>query len=219
MRDVLSVPSTRRSSRYRPALALTFAALTGLAACTQNDPAKSPETDSPTPTSSASAAATASPQIDDRLRSEYTALILPDCTVTKRMEEGDSISWACPGYQGERLIVHSGDGRFDIDAGADNGTFETLSAFNEPGEKVEWRIAEDQPFAIIYRLRDVSLDSAGRSVLAVETISRAGAPGCLIAQIAGDIGKVNERARQIADDTARGFDCSANDAQFIGDAR
>ena len=151
--------------------------------------------------------------------SSYTKLDLDTCRVLdKSTGEGSWTEFRCEGLQDIPLFVSEGDGRFDVDAGIKNGDFATISAFNEIGDTIEWRLSNGKPFAVIFRYRDVSLESAPRSVLAVETVGRDGVPGCRVAQIDGSTSRANQRAREIADTEAINFDCG-KEPRYIGDAR
>lgn len=151
--------------------------------------------------------------------SSYTKLDLDTCDVLdKSTGEGSWIEFRCPGLKDIPLFVSEGDGRFDVDAGIKNGDFATISAFNEIGDTIEWRLRDGVPFAVIFRYRDVSMESSPRSVLAVETIGSDGVPGCRVAQIDASTAEANQRARKIADTEAAGFDC-ASEPRYIGNAR
>jgi hypothetical protein len=147
--------------------------------------------------------AQAAPRID----SAYTTLNLRACRTTEVMSHGDSISRRCPGFGGVPLFVHAGDGRFDIDAGVNNGEWESLPNLNDPGERVEWRHLRGRPFAIIYRLRNADAERPPSSTLIVETIGRAGAPGCEVGRVDGALPDANARARAMADGQARTHHC------------
>ncbi len=142
-------------------------------------------------------------------RSVYTTLDLDRCRTLEVAEEGESVRQRCPGLGAIPLLVNAGDGRFDVDAGVDNGEWESLAAFNAPGPRIEWRLAAGRPFAIIYRLRLTSPEQPPGSALIVETIGRPGAPGCQIATVDGALADANARARAIADRQARTFRCPA----------
>jgi len=116
-------------------------------------------------------------------RSAYTALDLHRCRTLEVIEEGESVRRRCPGLGATPLFVNAGDGRFDVDAGIDNGIWESLGAFNAPGPRIEWRLAGRRPFAIIYRLRLTSPEQPPGSTLIVETIGRPGRPGCQVATV------------------------------------
>jgi len=156
---------------------------------------------------------------DDGFASAYTPLDLDDCDVLDRsIDEGNWVELRCAGYRGIPLFVSEGDLRFDVDAGVANENFQTVMAFNTLGDRVEWRLREGEPFATIIRYRDVGTPGTTRTILAVDRIGRPGAPGCRVAQIAGDTPGANRRARQIADAEAAAFDC-AQEPRYIGDAR
>jgi hypothetical protein len=141
--------------------------------------------------------------------SVYTELNLDRCRTLEVIEEGESVRRRCPGLGAVPLFVNAGDGRFDVDAGVDNGVWESLAAFNEIGPRIEWRRAGGRPFAIIYRLRLTGPEHPPGSTLIVETIGRRGAPGCQVAAVDGALPDANVRARAIADRQARTFRCPA----------
>jgi hypothetical protein len=159
--------------------------------------------------------------------SVYTDLDLDRCRRTQVAAEGESAQWRCPGYGGVPLVVLLGDGRFDIDAGADNGVWESSAVFNNPGPRVEWRVRRGaRPHAIIYRLRLTGDGNEGRSVLGVETISydvrsggRQGWAGCLVAWIDGGVPNANAVARRIADRMDRRFRCGHTEPEELRDGR
>jgi len=153
--------------------------------------------------------------------SEYTRFNLDRCTVTSRATEGEYVEYSCSGRGDAGLFAALGDGRMDLDAGVRNERFEGLSAFNDIGAQIEWRLHGGVPVAIIFRYRDATPEgrAAGRSVLAVEKVGRPGAPGCRVAQLAGSTAQVNQRAREIADRTAPGFPCGRGQVTYIGNSR
>lgn len=144
--------------------------------------------------------------------SAYTQLNLDNCEIltVAHAGEGDWSVRRCPGRNGIALMVNEDDARFDVDAGVDNGEWESPSQLNELGPQVEWRVEGGRPFAIIYRYTIAEAMPGGRSMLAVESIGRTGHPGCLVALIAGDAAG-NARARQIADARARTFRCGRDE--------
>ncbi|MCB2049496.1 MAG: hypothetical protein KDE32_14915 [Novosphingobium sp.] len=157
-------------------------------------------------------------QLKDGPYSTYTKLNLDACKVTEEEEEGESVTWDCPGYGGYPLIAMSGDGRMDLDVARDNGSFETISPFNDIGDTVEWRLRpDDTPFAIIYRLRTATPEAKQRSVLFVETVPGPDRPSCLIARIEGSVPNANARARELADGAMRVEDCDAVEPVLLGE--
>jgi len=140
--------------------------------------------------------------------SAYTQLNLDNCEIysVAHAGEGDWSNRRCPGRNGVTLFVNEDDARFDVDAGVDNNVWGSAAPLNELGPQVEWRLEGGRPFAIIYRYTISEAMPGGRSMLAVESIGRAGRPGCLVALITATPA-ANARARQIADTRARTFRC------------
>ncbi len=159
--------------------------------------------------------------------SVYTNLDIDRCRRISASEEGESSEWRCTGHAGVPLIVLSGDGRFDVDAGDNNYVWESAWAFNNPGSRVEWRVRRGaRPHAIIYRLRLTGEGNEGRSVLGVETISYPtlgqgpeGWAGCLVAWVNGDVPGANSVARRIADRMDRRFRCGHTEPEDVTRAR
>lgn len=142
--------------------------------------------------------------------SAYTPLDIDRCTLIEEVEEGAGARWRCPGRGAISLFVMTGDARFDVDAGVDNGQWESLMPFNRPGPQVEWRLRGGRPFAIIYRLIWDDGEGGRGSSLIVETIGRRGAPGCEAARIDGATPSANAVARQRADEIRPGHRCPAS---------
>ena len=151
--------------------------------------------------------------------STYSELDLEACEQTSlETEEGTSASWTCNGFGDIPLFVDEGDGRFDLDAGVHDSTFETIGAFNAINTTIEWRLKDGDPFAVIFRYNDVSMESKGRTVLAVEKIGRTDSPGCRVAQIAGETPDANQVARDLADQSVAEFICGVDEAALVGGA-
>ncbi len=160
-------------------------------------------------------AADTDPAPNGRFSSRYTSLDLDACDLVSRQTEGEGATWNCTGLGDMGLVVMSGDGRFDLDAGADNGVWESIGAFNAEPDTVEWRMEGGAPAAIIYRLTDVALETPDRTVLMIETV---GANGCLAGRVAGDAPDANVRARAIADAAVDGFVCGTDEPESVGNA-
>lgn len=153
------------------------------------------------------------------LASTYTTLDLDKCQlVDEETEEGTGAEWRCAGFGEVPLIVEEGDGRFDVDAGIRNDRFETIGAFNSLGDNVEWRLRDGKPFAVIFRYLDATPEAKGRTVLAVEKVGAAAAPGCRVAQVAGDVPDANQVARDLADSNAADFTCGTSEMAVAGNA-
>lgn len=197
---------------FHPLFALVPVSI--LTACGSEDP--TPAEAPPASQSTAENIRPAGPVIE----STYTELDLRSCEQIEAMEEGESSTWRCEGIKGLDFWVDSGDGRFDLDVGTRTPTdFATIGAFNDIEPTLEWRQENGEPFAVIFRYRDVALETPDRTVLAVEKIGLDGQEGCRVAQISGDTPDANRRAREIADTQARGFNCDSSEPRYIGNAR
>lgn len=133
------------------------------------------------------------------ITSAYSGLDLKRCKLLERGTEGEWAVWRCPGYGGVPLIVESGDGRHDIDAGVPDNEDHWSAPFDDIPARVEWRLDRGKPFAIIYRLTVATPERPRTSRLLVETIGRTGRPGCRVADIPGSAPDANARARRAAD--------------------
>jgi hypothetical protein len=144
--------------------------------------------------------------------SNYTPLDLDNCEIVTVAHAGEG-DWAARRCRrgGVTLFINEDDARYDIDAGVDNGVWESAMPLNELGPQLEWRVERGRPFALIYRYVIPEAMPGGRSMLAVETIGRPGRPGCLIALI-NSSPAANARARRIADARARTFRCGRDQA-------
>jgi hypothetical protein len=195
-------------TRFAPTI--LAAVLLGLAACGA-EPEKAPDAEK-------TGGDSAQPMTG--LASTYTELDLEKCTlVSEQAEEGTSAEWRCDGFGDLPLLVSEGDGRFDLDAGVKNEAFETIGAFNSLGDNVEWRLRDGKPFAVIFRYLDATPEAKGRTVLAVEKIGTTAAPGCRVAQIAGDVPDANQVARDLADSNAAEFACGSSEMALVGSAQ
>lgn len=151
------------------------------------------------------------PEPGSPFSSVYTDLDLDACEVLEVFEEGGGASLRCDGYEGVDLFVTEGDLRFDVDAGVPNDTFSTQPGFNTLGERVEWRLRDGKPFAIVLRYNTSGPDGdQARTDLAVISVGRPGAPGCLVGWVPADASpSQNEAARTMADRDAAAGTCAA----------
>jgi uncharacterized low-complexity protein len=165
-------------------------------------------------TAGALAMALAAPASAQNAASAYTELDLGRCRQTSAVEEGESATWTCPGLGGRAVYVSTGDGRFDVDVGRDDGDFETAPPFNSIGPRIEWRLRGGRPVAIVYRLTLAASEQPIPSALAVKAVGADGRSGCLAALVRGDLADANARARRIAD-TARRFRCGVERTRHV----
>lgn len=169
----------------------------------------------------------------EEIVSAYTDLDLDKgCAVVGKASEGEG-DWAdmvCPGYRGFPVIVQSADARDSVFYGfppaRDELRWESFSAFNAVGPKIEWRIAREgdreTPFATIHRWSVSDPEDATRQVevLVVEKVGQFDErQGCAVGLVmATGNPQANETARRIADEQARGFACGADERVMVGDA-
>jgi hypothetical protein len=164
------------------------------------------------------------------IRSEYTDIdIDKTCSVFAISEEGgDFASFACPGWRGYPVLIHTGDLRESVFYGfPPSGTdhvWESFGAFNATGPTIEWRIETDGdrqvPFAAIHRwFVSSDPDDAEKKieVLVVEKVGQVGVgDGCAVGLVvASGNPKANETARKIADEQARDFACGADERVMV----
>jgi hypothetical protein len=162
------------------------------------------------------ALAIAAPAAAQRATSAYTPLNTNRCQVLSQVEEGESISWRCPGRNGIALYVNSGDGRYELDVGVADDEWRSIGAFNQIGNNVEWRLRGGRPFAVIYRLTSVDPATDPNSMLIIETIGAPGRPGCEVGRVNALRADANARARAEADLRAAHFRCGRDQPSEIG---
>ena len=156
-----------------------------------------------------------------------------DCTVFASAEEGDGdwANMACTGWRGYPVLIYSGDLRESVFYGFPPGgdlapAWESFSAFNSVGPRIEWRIETENgraiPYAAIHRwFVNSDADNPDRKVevLVVEKVGGIDQrEGCAVGLVlaTGNPG-ANEMARKIADETARDFACGADERTIVGD--
>ena len=157
--------------------------------------------------------------------SVYTDLDLEACDVVETYEGGGA-DLRCDGLDGWDVWVHEGDARTDVDYGYWNDTFETFSAFNHAGPRIEWRIVTEgavaRPFAAIRRwFVSTDPENSGRTTQ-VLVVSRVGQvedrEGCVVGLVvASGNPQANEQARRIADEHARSFACGVDSRDAVGE--
>src|SRR5262245_49990470 len=96
----------------------------------------------------------------EEIISVYTDIdIQKNCTTFDINEEGGEFAnFACNGYGGYPVLIYSADLRESVYYGfprTDEHVWESFSAFNSSGPKIEWRVSRDGnrtiPFATIHR--------------------------------------------------------------------
>jgi hypothetical protein len=113
-------------------------------------------------------------------KSAYSNLDLENCDIIESSVESAGKTYQCEGYKDMDVFVRDGDGRFTLSAGQAPDFLVQRQPFNTPGEKVEWRLKDGQPHALIYRLNFQDPDSAGTQddILVVASLPTSGQSGC-----------------------------------------
>ena len=154
--------------------------------------------------------------VNNTIRSEYTSLDSESCKTIEFNEETSDSRQACPGYNNIPVLVSQTDGRYYVNIGGTNKNEGLSFAFNHLGEKLEWRLQNDEPFAAIYRyyIDGASDKPIGSSVLAVQKVS--GKMGsCIAGVIDGNLPNANEIARRFADEKIANFKCGIDSREEI----
>lgn len=154
-----------------------------------------------------------------------------DCTTFASAEEGDWANMVCSGYRGYPVLLYSGDLRESLFYGFPPGgdlapVWESFSAFNSAGSRIEWRIDTDKgraiPYAAIHRWfvsADAENPDRKTEVLVIERVGQIDQrEGCVVGLVlaTGNPG-ANEAARKIADERARDFTCGVDQRMVVGD--
>ena len=169
----------------------------------------------------------AAPAGAQTISSAYTDLVVEDhCTIFAGAEPDEGGDWAnlvCDGYRGYPVFVYYGDARESLfygfpPAGDIAPAWESFDGFNSTGPKIEWRLEtrgeRTLPFATIHRWFVSDPEDPDEQVQ-VLVVAKVGQPyerdGCAVGYVvAQGNGDANEKARRIADTTAREFVCGAD---------
>lgn len=166
------------------------------------------------------------------ISSAYTDLdSKKDCVTYAQAEQGDG-DWAdlaCSGYRGYPVLITYDDARESLFYGFPPGgdmtsAWESFSAFNSSGAKIEWRIEttgdKAVPFAVIHR-RTVSNpedEKKSTDVLLIAKVAQMDArEGCTVGLVlATGNPQANDQARKLADEKARTFACGKDRFTTVG---
>lgn len=166
------------------------------------------------------------------LSSAYTDIDTDrNCSIFSANEDGGEFAnFVCDGWRGYPVLIFSGDLRESVFYGfppKNVQVWESFSAFNSTGPKVEWRIdtegSTSTPFATIHRWfvsDDTDKPEKKTEVLVVSKVAQIGQQdGCVVGLVraTGNAG-ANEAARKLADERARGFACGTDKWTVIGAA-
>tara|TARA_R110002020_G_scaffold152123_3_gene329706 strand:+ start:301 stop:951 length:651 start_codon:yes stop_codon:yes gene_type:complete len=141
-------------------------------------------------------------------QSAYSNLNLENCEIIESSAESADKTYQCDGYQNMNLFVRDGDGRFTLSAGQAPDFLVGRQPFNMPGGKVEWRLKDGEPHALIYRLnfQDPKPAGAGDDVLVVASLPAGGQSGCAQALVKQGPNQT-KAARRYADMINEESDC------------
>ena len=166
----------------------------------------------------------------ETISSSYTSTAPKACRmIGKPNEEDGSATRVCPGKYGLVVLINEGDLREVVSVGRNREAAAKEPAaqawfgpFSSTGDTVEWRAADNKPFAIIQRWliadnseQDKRGGPGSRAMLAVTRLP----PGavCHVAYV--DVAanpNANALARQAADEFARDFNCGKDSVKMIG---
>lgn len=153
---------------------------------------------------------------NDIVISEYTSLDLESCKTIQFDEETKFSTQACPSYENIPVFIYQTDGLYSLKIG-EKGDNEALGfSFGRLGDKLEWRLRNGEPFAVIYRYYDnaTSDKSVGSSVLAIRKVPEQ-VDGCIAGTVDGSLPNANEIARRFADKKIAEFKCGADSKEEI----
>lgn len=164
------------------------------------------------------------------ISSAYTEIDFDQrCSIFDSGEDGEEFAnLTCDGWRGYPVLVFAGDLRESLFYGfPPEGAlpWESFSAFNQTGPKIEWRIETEgtraAPFATIHRWFVSTDPENSENRTEVLVVSRVGQvedrKGCVVGLVrATGNPDANVEARRIADERARNFVCGRDQAARIG---
>lgn len=163
--------------------------------------------------------------------STYTDIVDKSCKTLSEYEAGATSK--CAGLGDYPVYIKDGDARLSVFYGQiaeiliDKG-FESFGAFNNIGDKIEWRLDDDgQPIAAILRWYISNHDDdtgqySEKTRGQVLVVSRVAQPedglSCVVGYVDARANKsANELARKVADEEASSFACGYNEAFWHGE--
>lgn len=148
---------------------------------------------------------------NDTIRSEYTSLDSKSCRTIEFDEETNYSIQACPSYKNIPVFIYQTDGLYSLRI-SNKGNNEGIGfAFGRLGDKLEWRLRNNEPFAVIYRYYDNSASnkSVNLSILAIRKVSEK-VGDCIAGTVDGNLPNANEIARRFADEKIANFKCGVD---------
>ncbi len=174
-------------------------------------------------------AATSLAQAQTPVAFAYSSTEAGNCKTISTSKEGDGATRVCGGIAGLSVLINESDLRETVSVGVSRAAAAKEPAasawfgpFNSSGPKIEWRMTNGKPFAIIQRWQIADNDApdkrggpTDRSMLIVTRLPPG--PVCHVAYVDAKANpNANELARQAADDLARGFNCGKDTVRIVG---
>jgi len=161
----------------------------------------------------------------EEIKSAYTEFDAErDCLIVDHEEGEDWVHLVCSGYKGYPVFLYYSDVResafYGFPPQDGRPAWESFTGFNNAGQEIEWRIEIDDgreiPFATIHRwfvATDPENPAEDTEVLVVHKVGQIGEwEGCVIGHVVATGNRsANEKARQIADEHARDFECGMDE--------
>jgi hypothetical protein len=132
-------------------------------------------------------------------------------------DQNDGGSVLCDGYGGLKVFWAGGDDRDYLAYGSNPeqhcSRWQTFGGFNSANEKIEWRLKQGKPIAVIHRwtvAHDENNDGVlqNKTWLAVTKLEAANS--CRMADVEGALPGANEKARILADTMTASFKCATS---------
>ena len=155
------------------------------------------------------------------IRSVYTSIEPDSCQIIKTNEEDGSSLSRCPGYNNIPVFLEKTQSKDYISIDSEDNFLESPPSntnFNSLGDKIEWRLKDDKPFAAIYRHHIVDppgITSGISSYLGVIKIGTEKEETCVAAFISGNIPNHNQIARDYVDGNIDSFICGQEQTETI----
>jgi hypothetical protein len=136
----------------------------------------------------------------------------------EQVDDGGSV--LCDGHGGLKVYWAGGDLRDYLAYGADPemhcSRWQTFNRFNSSSDKIEWRLKDGKPIAVIHRWSVAHGDEATpqtKSWLVVTKLEEH--DSCRMAIVEGSLPDANLKAREAADTMATGFSCLSDTQKMI----
>jgi|GEM_PF-6112505 len=152
----------------------------------------------------------------DGFESAYSNFKLDNCDLVQNAPEK---TYECAGYQDINIFARDADGRFTLAAGKAPDFLVQRQPLNQPGEKIEWRLKDGNPHAIIYRLNPDESEAANSvdGILVVASLPANGQSGCAQALVKQGSDQI-KAARRYANMINGESDCP-NEPAILGGER